>query len=357
MDSKTLMQEHGEKLALAGAGLILAVYVVMGWVLWTPSDVYTNTEKLKADANVLLGMDKKPDLPVLPTEDQVRAQWKIDESLGNAQKGLEWVAYWRPKVTAELKEGAPVDVISLYPPAMDEPSVDIGKVNLTWGNHKDTNAVVKTWVLFRKTGDAGTWEELARVEGETKSYADEKTSPKTTYSYKVKAIPDELPPVNNLKKDESEMVSISTPDTTSIRFVGGTEQMAQIEVQKFINGKWEVQKANVRPGDKIGKKESRLVDRKMVTFDFETGYELLAITKEPRVTKVKKVRNAWKNDPNDPAKKIQVEEEYEETTTVTTLKIKYKDDGGAEKDMWMEPPKEREEPPKKPAPPKEGEPK
>ncbi|MEK7866048.1 MAG: hypothetical protein AAB434_05150, partial [Planctomycetota bacterium] len=183
-----------------------------------------------------------------------------------------------------------------------------------------------------------------------------KTEPKKTYKYKVKAIPDDMPKVNNLKGDESTAVSVTTPDTTSIRFVGGTEQMAQIEVQKFIGGKWEVMKYNVRPATKIGKKESRLIDRKMATLDFETGYELLTITKEPRITKVKKMRNVWKEDPNQPGKKIQEQEEYEETTTVTTLKIKYKDDAAAEKEMWMEPPKEREEPPaKKPEPPKEGE--
>lgn len=356
MEPKTLMQEHGEKLALAGAGLILAVYVVMGWVLWTPSEVYTKTQDLKAQADGILAMDKKPELPELPTEEQVRAQWKVDDSLGNSQKGLEWVAYVRPKVTPKPGEVKAVDEIALWPPTLDEPSVNIGMVNLAWDNHKNTNAVVKTWVVLRKTGDAGAWEELTRTDGETKSYADDKTAPKTTYSYKVKAIADEMPKVNNLKGDESTAVSITTPDTTSIRFVGGTEQMAQIEVQKFINGKWEVFKDNVRPGVKIGKKQTRMVDRKPATLDFETGYELLTITKEPRVTKVKKMRNAWKDDPNQPGKKIQVEEEYEETTTVTTLKIKYKDDGGAEKDMWMEPPKEREEP-KKPAPPKEGEPK
>lgn len=351
MDSKTLMQEHGEKLALAGAGLILAIYVVLGWVLWAPSEIYTSTQSLMSTAEQNLAMDKKPDLPPLPTEEQVRAQWKVDESLGNTQKGLEWVAYWRPKVIPELKEGPTVETIALYPPNIEEPSVDIGQVNLSWDNAKETNAVVKTWIVYRKTGDAGSWEELAQLDGETKSYSDAKTAPKTTYSYKVKAIPGDMPKVNLTKGDESKVVSLTTPDTTSIRFVGGTEQMAQIEVQKFINGKWEVQKANVRPGSKIGKKETRLVDRKPATLDFETGYELLTITKEPRVTKEKKTRNVWKDDPNQPGKKIQVEEEYEETTTVTTLKIKYKDDTGAEKEMWMEPPKEKEAP-KKPEPKK-----
>ncbi len=340
MDSKTLMQEHGEKLALAGAGLILAVYVVMGWVLWAPSDVYTNTDSLMKQAQTNLAMDKKPELPALPTEEQVRSQWKVNESLGNAQKGLEWVAYVRPKAVAELIEGPTVEAIPLYPPKISEPTVDIGKVNLSWEGDERTKAEVKNYVVLRKSGSGG-WEEIVTLEGSEKSYADDKTSPKTTYSYKVKAIAADVPKVTHDMGDTSGEVSIATPDTTSIRFVGGTEQMAQIEVQKFMNGKWEIQKANVRPNDPIGKKETRMVDRKPATLDFQTGYQLIAISKEPRVTKVKKMRNAWKDDPNQPGKKIQVEEEYEETTTVTTLKITYKDDAGAEKEMWMEPPKDK----------------
>lgn len=351
MDMKTMMQEHGEKFALAGTLLILVVYVVFGWVVAAPSKVYTKINEMKDNAKQIIARENKPTLPPLLTEQEVRAQWKVDDSLGNAQKGLEWVAYWRPKVIPELKEGPPVDVISLYPPKIDEPTVDIGKVNLSWSLHPDTSKdLVKQWVLFRKTGDAGAWEELTKVDVETTSYIDDKTLPKTTYSYKVKAIPDPVQKVTNMRGDESSVVSISTPDTTSIRFVGGTEQMAQIEVQKYINGNWEVLKVNVRPGlgpgSKIGRKETRTINRKLVTLDFETGYELLSITKEPRVTKEKKTRSVWKDDPNQPGKKIQVEEEYEETKTVTTLKIKYKDDAGAEKELWMEPPREKERPKK-----------
>lgn len=351
---KETMKQHGEKIALLGAVLILAVYVLMGWVLWSPSTDASETDKAIKAAEEKKQQTKTPSLPSNPTVADVKKQWEVDGALGNARKGMEWVATYRPKVIPNKIVGNKPDVISLYPPKLADLSVDVGRVNVAWDADTKMNAQVKNWKIMRKSGDAGKWEEIASVAGSDKSYADEKTSPKTTYSYKVKAVPEDVPKITDDHGAESGEKSITTPDTTSIRYVGGSESMAQIEVQKFIEGRWEALIVNVKPGDKIGKKESRLIDHKMATLDFTTGYDLIAIVKEPKETKTKRTRNVWADDPNTPGKKIQKEEEYEDVQKVTTMKIKYHDDGGAEKELWLMP-KEKEAPPQKPPlKPKEG---
>ncbi len=350
-----MMKQHREKFALLGAFLILAVYVFMGWVLWAPSQEYTQTSAAIKNADAKAKETKTPTLAPIPSVGDVKKQWVVGKDLGAARKGLEWVATYRPKVVPKLLEGPKAETIALYPPKLDDLTVDVGKVNLSWDSDPKCNAQIKNWQIQRKMGDAGKWEDLATVVGSDKSYTDDKTSPKTTYSYRVKAIPEEVQKITENKGAESGEKSIMTPDTTSIRYVGGSKDMAQVLVMKFIDGNWLSQPVNVRPGEKIGKKESRMVEHKMTSLDFTTGYDLIAIVQEPKETKTKKTRTDWVDDPNTPGKKIQKEVEYEDVQKVLTFKIKYHDDAGAEKEMWITlKEKEAPAPPKKPDKPKEG---
>ncbi|MDQ7779538.1 MAG: fibronectin type III domain-containing protein [Planctomycetota bacterium] len=337
MDLKKLFVQHGEKIGL-GAAILILVLVVVKTSVMPPEDTDVGSANQLADElDRRLNEDQPPKAEL---QDYVARNTSMWQTVTAAKGGNTWAVYKAPIAKADVKTRERATVKYLYAPIVREPKLALGKVTVEWEADKKTTAAVSGYKVFRK-GPQGDWQPLTETAITDTSFTDNKVEPKKKYSYKVSAETKE--PTATTKVVESDVREATTLGVKQIIFRGGTEQMAQILVRKLDSAQEKM--FFVKVGDKIG--DIVAIDIKGTKVDFGTGYVLNAIKKEKRKYVRMETVKEWTGS-------TYVEKEVEKEDFKTELKIYYTDDDGKACEMWAETDSKPE--PKKPTtPPKEPE--
>lgn len=297
MDPKQLLLEHFEKGVLAG----FAVWLLGTLFLFTsqPKQLEKRAE-LQQQMNVI-----KQHMNTAPLDDLVTPGYVADleRDLQPEAEGASfplWSMHQRPVflygvaavgATHTARHEAPVDL------ALD--AGDRGKVVLSWKSSVENEyVVIDSYVIERKVGEAGEWQELGTVDGVEESYADSAVQPRTDYYYRVTSIAQidrDNPVVDNenmtleeaeQRKTGSEAGPIKTardvymiptqgdPVTREEQIAGQNEneEWAYIRVYRWSSeeGRFENKPFRVKRGGAIGEK----IKKGKRTIDFTTGATL-----------------------------------------------------------------------------------
>lgn len=351
MDPKKLLFEHGEKLGLGLAALILFLYLLFTFLLKPADTEVKEIDRLKGEVTELLNRNKPP-----PQEgkDYVRMAQEPWEVVSKPGEAFDWTMYYKTTIE-EVPTGtldvAPVEEKHHHKAVTLKPTqVEIGKVTLRWTKSKETDATIDGYLVFRKE-PSGEFKQIAKPELQSaegavtdeQSYEDPEIQPKRTYVYRIVSVTKD--DKCEVKETTSNEESATTTSTVRVALKGGSadekNKIATITVSKYFSEtkSWEDRPYTVRPGEPIGKEERRSgPEGKPIKLDFRTGYTLVDVKQETRTEKVKKKRRVVKEG-------VGQDEEYEETVSKTMLKMVYKDDEGKPQELWQEEAEKRPSPP------------
>ncbi|MBI5368138.1 MAG: hypothetical protein HZA54_13965 [Planctomycetes bacterium] len=348
MDPKKLVMEHGEKIGLGAAALLLVLYVVFGFVLAGENTRIQGMNQLVGVVNEALQSTKTPPLESKPWLANARGPW---ESIEKPLESNDWTMYYQTKIVEVAVGERPVPVegpkATVHKaPGLPDPTVDIGAVSLKWSRHKDTTCEIDEYLVMRKLEGGAKFEQIGRADGDKGKaaegevaeavdilYLDAKVQPRKTYIYKI--VSKTSDPLADKKEVESNEAKATATSTVAIFLKGGTatetQKIAQITVRKFFadSKDWKEQNYVVRVGDPIGKKERKYVGKESKEFDFVTGYILVDIMTEKRPIKRSITEKEYKDG-------VMVEVKKEITENQSALRMVVKDDEGKTVSQWIE---------------------
>lgn len=325
MDLKSLGSRHGEKLALGAAVLLFIGYFVYSAMFSGEDPAQKGVMGQVESINEKLGSAEPPTNPKLRFSQDLDASWR---KLVPPEPANNWVAYHPTTFEKNLVKVVVEGPHTLLAPKASGATVDFGKITFTWEADDRSTAEANGYEVARKGGPDKDWRTVTSDPIEATCYDDSDVVPKTTYSYRVRAITED----KKAKGRESEWsgeVSATAKGVIELRMTIAAAALASIEVRKFVRGKWETYKYSVKKGDKIGQVEKRREDNKVVTVDMTTGYTLVDIKQEKR----KRTRKVPYYETEDG---VRIQKEKEVVEEISEWKIIYKDDEGKTFDLWRE---------------------
>ncbi|MBI3097916.1 MAG: fibronectin type III domain-containing protein [Planctomycetes bacterium] len=282
MDLKSLGSRHGEKMALGAAVLLFLAYFVYSAMFGGADPTQAGLMKLVSDIEGKLGTSEPPANPRLGFSKDVNDSWTKRLPMEPANN---WIAYhpvkFEPKLVKVVVEGPH----TLLAPKASEPSVDFGKLTLSWEPDDRSTAEVNGYEVARKGGPDKDWRLLTTEPIDAGSYDDQDVVPKITYTYRVRAVTEDKK-AKARESDWSNEVSAMAMGVIELRLtmVGGDAAalQASVLIRKFVRGKWEEKNYFVKKGEKIGQVEKRREGNQVVAVDMSTGYTLVEIKQEKK---------------------------------------------------------------------------
>ena len=318
MDVKKLFLEHFEKLALAIAAGVLALFIVTTLVREQPADAErVKVEKANREiaAKVELANRNAPKPEKLTTVRDVLIALE-----GGTGTGLPvWLYHRRPVIVTRI-EGIDVPEPKAFAPTLEQPKSGLGRISLSWSDSSSNNLVkVDRYDLYRAEGspDAKNWKKIQSFDASKSSYIDKDVHTKTSYFYKIecffsvdgnhpsvktamgKGAQVELPPemrqiasagvgpITTKTDQHLEVISVTLKSSPQDIKDGKPPQKASayLKVWKYFPERKEwlpQQYTEVKVDEPIGKVEQVAKDKR----DFTTDYKLVATKKVPTKKKL-----------------------------------------------------------------------
>lgn len=330
MSTKTLCSDHGEKVLFGASILVLATYILFGWVVRREDPTVAAAREGLRKAEARLAASDPPHIG--PFEDPlVSREWARVADAGPACSW--WIPYLKPRIVPNPVGGGIVPPgLVLKPPVLQPPTTQVGRVDLEWAAEEGSSAPLKGWLVFRRTaGEA--WGEVASLPADAATYSDAMVDADAPYEYRVDAVPDPSAVFED-KGRSSAVRAVRTPDGTRLRLLSGSKALALIQVERHLAGEWKSQKFSVHVGEEIGKDLRNPIGGTLLPM--ATGCVLISIEDATRMRKVTKKGTHLVPDPSDPGKQILMPYEYVEEVPERLTRATYRDRGGEVRELWQE---------------------
>ncbi|MEK7866049.1 MAG: fibronectin type III domain-containing protein [Planctomycetota bacterium] len=329
MSTRTLCLEHGEKVLFGASVLVLAGYILFGWVLRSEDPTVAAAREDLRKAQARLACDDSPILERF--EDPAVARgWAVEDA---GPTFSWWIPYLKPRIVPRPVPGGVVQPgLVLKPPVLQPPTTEVGRVDLEWAPEEGSSAPLKGWLVFRRAA-GGEWGEVASLPTDARTWSDEKLDADAPYEYRIEAVPDALA-VFEEQGRSSSVRAVRTPDGTRMRLLLGSPGLAMIQVEKFLAGEWRSQKFSVRPGEAIGQDLRNPIGGTLLPMS--TGCVLIAIEEATRVRKETRKGDHLVPDPSNPSRQLLMPYEYEVEVPDRLTRATYRDRGGEVRELWQE---------------------
>lgn len=271
-EPKEILLEHFEKIVLLGAIGILAY---TGITSMSPPKDLSKAAKVDKDRRAIDSHMAN----AKPTEDKLADRpGDLDKRLN--PKGVPaselpaWMMHRRPGLLTKEKPKAARATAKHYSVTdVKHDSSERGKAKITWQKASDNDYVIVTnYVVQRRLGKDGEWEEIARLAEDTTSYTDEKLAARSEYYYRVVSVAEIDRMSKRVQRDkmtlspeDSEKISGETGPVTTERDIYLLPQSVTVkDLVRDANSKDEayiyVYKFDPATGDFLPKKGFRVVE-------------------------------------------------------------------------------------------------
>lgn len=271
-EPKEILLEHFEKIVLLAAVGILAYTGITS--MSPPKDLSkakkVDQDRRKIDTHMQNAKPKAEKLADRPADLNKRL------NPSGVQGGAlpAWSMHRRPGVlTKEKPKAARAQAKHYSVTDVKHDASDRGKAKITWQKASDNDYVIVTnYVVQRRVGKDGEWEEIARLAEDTTSYTDEKLAARSEYYYRVVSVA-EIDRMSKrvqrdkmtLSSEDSEKISSETGPVTTERDVYLIPQSVTVkDLVRDANSKDEayvyVYKFDPATGDFLPKKGFRVVE-------------------------------------------------------------------------------------------------
>lgn len=186
-EPKELLLEHFDKIVLL---LAVGILVYTGATsMGSPSNL---TAKIDMDRKKIQKHMKnaKPETTELADRPDLLSKRLNPTAVANAQPMPGWMLHRRPGVLTKEKAKAALATAKHYSVTdVKHDSSERGKAKVTWQKASDNDYVIVTnYVVQRRLGKDGDWEELARLAEDQTSYTDDKLAARSEYFYRVVSV-------------------------------------------------------------------------------------------------------------------------------------------------------------------------
>lgn len=330
MSTKTLCSDHGEKILFGASVLVLAAYILFGWVVRREDPTVAAAREGLRKAQARLAESDPPCLDPF-VDPEVSRGWASVADAG--QTWSWWIPYLKPRIVPRPVDGGVVQPgLVLKPPVLQPPTTEVGRVDLEWAPEEGSSAPLSGWLVFRRAA-GGAWGEVASLPADAATYSDAGIDADAPYEYRVDAVPDPSAVFED-KGRSSAVRAVRTPDGTRLKLLSGSPVFAFIQVEKHLAGEWKSQKFSVRPGEPIGKDLRNPIGGTLLPM--ATGCVLVSVEDATRMKKVTRKGNHLVPDPSDPGKQILMPYEYVEEVPERLTRATYRDRGGELRELWQE---------------------
>jgi len=271
-EPKEILLEHFEKIVLLAAVGVLAYTGITS--LSPPKDLST-ASKIDADRRKIDTYMQNAKPKALELADRPKL---LNERLNPqgvpAGEMPAWMLHRRPGVLTKEKAKAARATAKHYSVTdVKHDSSERGKAKITWQKASDNDYVIVTnYVVQRRLGKDGEWEELARLAEDQTSYTDEKLAARSEYYYRVVSVA-EIDRMSKrvqrdkmtLSSEDSEKISSETGPVTTERDIYLIPQSVTVkDLVRDANSKDEayiyVYKFDPATGDFLPKKGFRVLE-------------------------------------------------------------------------------------------------
>lgn len=168
-------------------------------------------------------------------------------------------ATYPPALLRAIRDGDSNE-IRFYPPAELRAEAQKGTNVLRWIEHEANNTRISGFAIFRGVGkaDAAKLSELDRIQGDKDVFQDRTAKPGVVYTYRVRALTDELKSRGVTESDMSTPVTVETlaDFKLTLKDVNETTKVARFLVEKWHEDDWWGKEFECSIGQTIGALDS-----------------------------------------------------------------------------------------------------